>query len=94
MIHKIKVFSVVNEEETDVLLEFSWFFCDATDVGSWVSGSFALSKHSLYIWKFLVYILLKPSLKDFMHNFVMPPSNIFQVAIISTAGFHCIYAKI
>ena len=62
-------FSIVSEEETDVLLEFSWFFCDATDVGSLVSGSFALSKHSFYIWKLLVYILLKPSLKDFMHNF-------------------------
>ena len=69
VIHKVKVFSVVSEEETYVLLEFSWIFCDATDVGSLVSGSFALSKHSLYIWKFLVYILLRPSLKDFMHNF-------------------------
>ena len=31
-------------------------------------GSSAFSKPSLYIWKFLIYILLKPTLKDFEHN--------------------------
>ena len=33
-----------------------------------ISGSFAFSKSSLYIWKFLVHVLLKPGLKDFEHN--------------------------
>ena len=47
---------------------FFWNFYDSMDVGNFISGSFAFSKPSLYIWKFLVYILLKPSLKDFEHN--------------------------
>ena len=38
-----------------------------TDDGNLISGSFAFSKSSLYIWKFLVHILLKPSLNDFEH---------------------------
>ena len=35
------------------------------NVGNLISGSSAFSKSSLYIWKFLVHILLKPNLKDF-----------------------------
>ena len=56
-------FSVVNE--ADVFLEFSCFFYDPTNVGNLISGSSAFSKSNLYIWKFSVHILLKPSLKDF-----------------------------
>ena len=44
-------------------------FNDPTDVGNLISGSSAFSKSSLYIWKFLVHVLLKPSLKDFDHYF-------------------------
>ena len=69
MIHTVKGFSIVNEAE-DVFLEFSCFFYDLTDVGNLtanISGSSAFSKCSLYIWKFSVHILLKPSLKDFEH---------------------------
>ena len=43
------------------------FFYDPTDTGNLISGSSAFSKSNLYIWKFLVHILLKPSLKDFEH---------------------------
>ena len=50
-------------------VEFSSFFCDSVDVGNLISGSSAFSKSSLYIWKFLVHILLKPSLNDFEHYF-------------------------
>ena len=50
-------------------LELSCFFDDPVDVGNLISGSSAFSKSSLYIWKFLVHILLKPSLKDFEHYF-------------------------
>ena len=32
-----------------------------------ISGSSAFSKSSLYIWKFSVQVLLKPSLKDFKY---------------------------
>ena len=40
---------------------------DPADVGNLISSSSAFSKSSLYIWKFLVYILLKPVWKDFEH---------------------------
>ena len=48
--------------------EFPCFFFDLKDVGNLISGSPAFSKSSLNIWKFLVHILLKSSLKDFEHN--------------------------
>ena len=70
VIHTIKGFSIVSEAEADVFLEFSCFFCDVTDVGNMISGSSAFSKLSLYIWKFLVHVPLKSSLKDFEHNLV------------------------
>ena len=65
VIHTVKGFCVVNEAEVDIFLEFSCFFCDPMDVGNLVFGSSAFSKSSLYIWKFSVQVLLKPSLKDF-----------------------------
>ena len=67
MIHTVKGFSLVNEAEVDVFLEFSYFFYDPKDVGNLISDSFAFSESSLYIWKFSVHILLKPSLEDFEH---------------------------
>ena len=68
VIHTVKVFSIVNEAEVDVFLEFPYFFCDPMDIGNLISGSSALSKSNLYNWKFSVNELLKPSLKDFEHN--------------------------
>ena len=67
VIHTVKGLSVVNEAEVDVFLEFSCFFYDPIDVGNLISGSSAFSKSSLYIWKSLVHILLKSSLKYFEH---------------------------
>ena len=49
MIHTAKVFSVINEAEVDVFLEFLFFFSDPTDVGNLISGSSAFSKSSLNI---------------------------------------------
>ena len=69
VIHTVNGFSVVNEAEGDVLLEFASFFYDRTDVSNLISGSSAFAKSSFYIWKFLVYVLLKPSLEDFEHDF-------------------------
>ena len=66
--HIVEGFSVVSEAEVDVFLELSCFFCDPTDVGNLISGSSAFSKLSLYTWKFLVHVLLKPYVKDFEHN--------------------------
>ena len=60
VIHTVKGFSIVNEAEVDVFLEFSCFFCDPMDVGNLISGSPAFSESSLNIWKFSVHILLKP----------------------------------
>ena len=65
VIHRVKGFSVVNEAEVDIFLKFSCFFYDSMDVGNLISGYSAFSKSSLYIWKFLVHIPFKPSLKDF-----------------------------
>ena len=45
------------------------FLYDSTNVGNFISGSSAFYKPRLYIWKFLVHILLKSSLKDFEHYF-------------------------
>ena len=39
------------------------------DVGNLISGSSAFSKTSLNIWKFLVHVLLNPSLENFKHYF-------------------------
>ena len=67
VIHTAKGFSVVNEAEVDVFLEFPCFFYDPSNVGNFISGSPAFSKSSLNIWKFSVHVLLKPSLMDFEH---------------------------
>ena len=69
VIHTVKDFSVVNEVEVDVPLEFSCFFYDPVDVGNLTSGSSAFSKTSCNIWKFTVHILLKPGLEDFEDYF-------------------------
>ena len=59
----------LTEAEADVFMEFSCFFNDLTDVGNLISGSSAFPKSSLYILKFSVHSLMKPSLKDFEHYF-------------------------
>ena len=63
VIHTVKGFGIVNKAEIDVFLELSCLFHDPADVGNLISGSSAFSKTSLNIWKFLVHVLLKPSLK-------------------------------
>ena len=69
VIHIVKGFGVVNKAEVDVFLELSCFFNDPTDVGNLISGSSAFSKSRLNIWKFSVYVLLKPSLENFEYYF-------------------------
>ena len=64
VVHIIKGFGIVNKAETDVFLELSCFFDDPVDVGNLISGSSALSKTSLNIWKFTVHVLLKPGLEN------------------------------
>ena len=70
MIFSIKGFSVDNEAAVDFFF-FFWnslaFYYDPTDVGNLISVFSAFPKPRLYIWKFSVHILLKPSRKDFEH---------------------------
>ena len=68
VIPTVKSFSIVNDTEVDVFVEFPCFFYAPAHVGNLISGSSAFSKSNLYITKFLVHILLKPSLKDFEYN--------------------------
>ena len=62
MIHTVKGFSIVNETEVDVFLEFPCFFYDPANVGNLISGSSAISVSSLDIWKFSVHTMLNPSM--------------------------------
>ena len=64
MIHIICGFSIVNEAEVGVFLEFPCFLYDPMNVGNLVSGSSAFSKFV----HLEVHILLKPNLKDFELN--------------------------
>ena len=67
VIQTVKGFSIINEAEVDDFLECSCIFYDPAHVGNLISVSSAFYKFSLYIWKFLGHILLKPNLKDFEH---------------------------
>ena len=69
VIHTVKGFGIVNKVEVDVFLELFCFFDDPVDVGNLISGSSAFTKSSLNIWKFTVYVLLKPHLENFEHYF-------------------------
>ena len=44
VIHIVKGFSIINEAEIGIFLEFSCFFYDSMDVGHLISGSSAFSK--------------------------------------------------
>ena len=67
VIHTVKGFGVVKKAKIDVFLELSCFLDDTKDVGNLISGASAFSKSILDIWKFTVYILLKPGLENFEH---------------------------
>ena len=64
VIHAMKGFIIVSEGEVDVFLAFACIFYDPVDVGNLIFGSSAFSKYSLSMWKFSVYILLKPQLSS------------------------------
>ena len=69
VIHTVKNFGIINKAEVGVFLEFSHFSDDPTDFGNLSSGSSAFLKSSLYIWKFMFHVLLKPGLENFEHYF-------------------------
>ena len=68
MIHTVKGFGIVNKAEVDGFLEFPCFLYDQANVGNLISGSSAFSKPRLDVWKFMVHVILKPSMQDFEHN--------------------------
>ena len=51
MRHTVKGFSVVNETEVDVFLEFPCFLYDLANVGNFFSNSSFFFKPSLDIWR-------------------------------------------
>ena len=63
-----KGFSIVDETEIDVFLKFPCFLYNPADVGNLISSSSSFSKPNLDIWKFLIHIMLKPSMQDFKHD--------------------------
>ena len=65
--HTFKRFGIISEAEV-VFLKGPCFIYDPTKAGNLISDFFAFSKPVLYIWKVLVHVLLKPSLKDCEHN--------------------------
>ena len=69
VIYTGKVFGTVNKAEVNVFMKLSCFFDHPADVGNLISGSSAFLKSSVNIWKFLVYIPLKPGLENFEHYF-------------------------
>ena len=68
MTHTVKGFNIVNETEVDGFLEFPCFFYDAANINNLVFGPSSFSRPNLDIWRFLVHIMLKPSMKDFKHD--------------------------
>ena len=70
MIYTVKGIGLVNKADVDVFLELSCFFDDTMNVDNLISGSSAFYKFSFNIWKFLIYVLLKPHLENFEHYFV------------------------
>ena len=70
MIHTVKGFSVVDEAEKDVFLKFPCFLYKPVNDGIWISRSSSFSKPSLDVWKFLVHIMLKPSMQAFKHGLI------------------------
>ena len=69
VIHTVKGFDIVTNEEVDDFLKLSCFFDDLANVCNLISCSSAFSKSSSNIWKFMVHILLKPGLENFEYYF-------------------------
>ena len=78
VIHTVKGFSEVSEAKVDVFVEFPGSSYDPANIGNLISGFSAFSKSILYVWKLLVHILLKPSLKDFEHYLLVCESRTSQ----------------
>ena len=91
------LWSTQSKALTESMKQKKMFFCnsflyDLTNIGNLISASSAFSQPNFYIWKFLVHVLLKPSLKDSEHNYAVmwnPHScrvvwTLFGIAILWT----------
>ena len=93
MIHTVKGFGIINKAEVDVFLEISCFFHDPMDVDYLISGSPALSKSSLNIWKLTVHVLLKPGLKNFEHYFASVWDECYRAVVWTFFGIQSVIAS-
>ena len=71
MIHTVKGFGIVNKAKIEVFLELSCFFQWSNGCWQFDLWFLSFSKSSLNIWKFMVHLLLKPSLENFEHYFAL-----------------------
>ena len=55
VIHTVKCFSIINEAEVDIFLEFPYSFYDPVDVGNLISGSSARSPACTFASSWLTY---------------------------------------
>ena len=78
-IHTVKGFCIVNEAEVGMFLESSCFFYDPAYAGNLIFGYSAFSQYTLYIWKFLVHVLLKPTFNDFQDYLYIQFSSVAQL---------------
>ena len=80
-------------------LAFPCFPYDPTNVGNLIAGSSAFSKSSFKVWRFLVHVLLKPSLEDFDQNLIslwnedncMVVWTFFSIALLWDCGLCWIF---
>ena len=103
VIHIVKGFSLVSEAEVVVSLKLHCFLHDPTNVESLISGSYAFSKPSFYIWKFsvhrsLAWRILKITLLAskmstimlyFKHSLALPFFGIWMKADLFQSCGHC-----
>ena len=68
MINTVKGFSIVDELKINIFVKFPCFLYNPVNVGNLISSSSSFSKPILNIWKFLIRIMLKPSMNNFKHD--------------------------
>ena len=68
--HNQRLYRVFSEKEVEVSLELICYFCDPANGDNLSSGSSDVSKPTLNTWNFSVHVKLKPSMKNFKHNFI------------------------
>ena len=108
VIHTVKDFSVVNEAEVEVFLEFSCFFYDLMDVGNLISGSSVFPKsawtsdnsQSMYCWNLswrilsITLLACEMSAIVFEHSLALPFFGIgMKTGLFQSCG-HCWVFKI